>query len=88
MKGVEFMIDLQRKLQIPDFIVANSKVTYETAVAKKLDTKHNVYALACATIYMHSKRMGVNLTLNQLCQYAPITREEVMNAYEELRKMF
>ena len=88
MKGVDFMMELQRKLGINDFIIANSKVTYENAIAKKLDTKHNVYALACATVYLFSKRNGVNLTLNQLCQYAPITREEVMNAYEDLRKIF
>ena len=88
MKGIEFMSELQKKLAIPDFVIANSKVTYENAVAKKFDAKHNLYALACATVYLFSKRSGVNLTLNQLCQYAPVTREEVMNAYEELRRTF
>lgn len=88
MKGVEFMSELQKRLGIPDFVINPSKVTYENAVSRKLDTKHNVYALACATVYLFSKRSGVNVTLNQLCQYAPVTREEVMNAYEELRKQF
>ncbi len=88
MKGIDFINDLQKKLGIPDFVVANAKVTYENAVSKKIDAKHNIYALASAAVYLFSKRNGVNITLNQLCEYSPVTREEVMNAYEELRKSF
>ena len=87
MKGVEFINEVQKKLAIPDFVIGSAKVTYENAVSKKLDTKHNLYALACSTIYLFAKRTGVNITLNQLCEFAPVTREEVINAYEDVRKI-
>jgi len=88
MKGIEFLMELQKKLGLNDFIVANCKVTYENAVARKLDAKHDIYALASAVVYLFAKRNGVNITLNLLCENSPATREEVMDAYEDLRKVF
>ena len=88
MKGVDFIAELQRKLAIPDFVTSSAKVAYENAVAKKLDTKHNIYALSSAAVYLFAKRSGVNITLTQLSQYGPATKEEIMNAHEELRRLF
>lgn len=88
MKGVELMRSLQMKMQLPDIAVAHCRVLYEKAVSRRFDQKHGIYVLTCAVLYLYARRNGLNITMARLCNHVPVTREEVMNAYEDLRRVF
>ncbi|MBI5391740.1 hypothetical protein HZB00_01935 [Candidatus Woesearchaeota archaeon] len=86
MDGIELLNDLHKKLNLPGRVLSATKILYEQAM-KVVQSKHNPLALAAGSLYLFAKRYGVNVTLTQICEIAPVTREEVIEAYDSLRKM-
>lgn len=78
---------LQQQLNLGTEVLVQSNNYLRRAVAAKLDAKYNETILACAALYIYCRRNGVHITMAQMCGVVPITREELMNAYEDVRKV-
>ncbi len=87
MDGMELLNDLSKKLTLPERAVTATKTLFEAALKQGLQSKHNVLSLAAGSLYLFAKRYGLNVTLSQICTVAPVTREEVIEAYDTLRKL-
>ncbi len=87
MDGSLVLQQLQQRLQLSTDVYAQSAKYLQHAMSAKLDAKFNQTILACVAVYIYCRRNGVNITMSKICDVVPITREELMEAYDTVRKI-
>ncbi|GEM_PF-3472197 len=87
MEPSQIIPHLQQQLGFNAEVFKQGTLYYQHAVEAKLDKKHNPLVVACASLYVYCRRHGMNITMTHICNIIPITREELMNAYEDVRRI-